>query len=335
MPRALDRGAHAQGERALLRPPDAALQRRPVATARRRRRCSSARSNDKLVRTVDRIYRLLGLIYPWKDIAAARHAVERGDRRTRARALEYLDNLLKGAIRRACCRSSRILPIDEKAHAKTSSHPAARSKSTLAQLVHDGTPWRSSRSRFVGRRLVVARDDLSSCWRRRNGEHAFGPATWAWPPQAGAAETADALPVVELADRSARDSALRLRLGRRIVPNRGERARRCGHEAGSRPVSRGTRSPTTCSSCLEGWVAGLRRDGAVRTRSRRRRRWLSRRSSRAARSPYTIVAVDRAVSLALGRGRIPDDAVGQHRAGAGIVPHAARQRPAHGGGGTS
>ena len=53
---------------------------------------------EKIVRTVDRIYRLLALIYPWKDVAAARWAIERGDNKARANALEYLD-LVQGLFR--------------------------------------------------------------------------------------------------------------------------------------------------------------------------------------------------------------------------------------------
>ena len=34
---------------------------------------------EKMARAVDRVYRLLGLIYPWKDIGAARYAIEHGD----------------------------------------------------------------------------------------------------------------------------------------------------------------------------------------------------------------------------------------------------------------
>ena len=45
-------------------------------------------------RTVDRIYRLLGLVYPWKDILAARWSLENGDPRIKASAAEYLDNTL-------------------------------------------------------------------------------------------------------------------------------------------------------------------------------------------------------------------------------------------------
>jgi hypothetical protein len=40
--------------------------------------------DDKLKRTLDRIYRELMLLYPWKDVAAARRTIE-GATRTRAR----------------------------------------------------------------------------------------------------------------------------------------------------------------------------------------------------------------------------------------------------------
>ena len=46
---------------------------------------------QKMARTKDRIYRLLALIYPWKDIAAAEWTLQHGDSRSRASASEYLD----------------------------------------------------------------------------------------------------------------------------------------------------------------------------------------------------------------------------------------------------
>ena len=69
---------------------------------------------EKTRRTVDRIYRLLGLLYPWKDIAATRWAVEHGDRRARAGALEYLDNILASQIRRRLMPVLEDIPLEEK-----------------------------------------------------------------------------------------------------------------------------------------------------------------------------------------------------------------------------
>jgi ATP:ADP antiporter, AAA family len=62
---------------------------------------------EKMKRGVDRIYRLLGLLYPWKDIILARHTIEHGDTRSRAGTLEYLDNVLAGGLRKT------LIPILE------------------------------------------------------------------------------------------------------------------------------------------------------------------------------------------------------------------------------
>ena len=70
--------------------------------------------SEKLDRTVDRIYRLLGLLYPWKDIAAARWAIERGDNRARANSLEYLDNVLSTQLRHRVLPSLEDTPVEEK-----------------------------------------------------------------------------------------------------------------------------------------------------------------------------------------------------------------------------
>ena len=70
--------------------------------------------DEKLVRSVDRIYRLLGLLYPWKDVAAARWAIEHGAPRGRANALEYLDNILASQLRRRVLPILEDLPLEEK-----------------------------------------------------------------------------------------------------------------------------------------------------------------------------------------------------------------------------
>jgi len=62
---------------------------------------------EKAARTQDRICRFLGLLYPWKDVAAARNAIQRGDARARAAALEYLDNLLARPLKK------KLMPLFE------------------------------------------------------------------------------------------------------------------------------------------------------------------------------------------------------------------------------
>ena len=70
--------------------------------------------DEKLARTVDRIYRLLGLLYPWKDVAAARWSIEHGDNRARANALEYLDNVLSAQLRHRVLPVLEEMPLKEK-----------------------------------------------------------------------------------------------------------------------------------------------------------------------------------------------------------------------------
>ena len=70
--------------------------------------------DQKLGRSVDRIYRLLGLLYPWKDIASARWAIEHGDARARSSAFEYLDNILASQLRSRLMPVLEEMPLDEK-----------------------------------------------------------------------------------------------------------------------------------------------------------------------------------------------------------------------------
>jgi AAA family ATP:ADP antiporter len=98
--------------------------------------------DDKLARTLDRLYRLLGLVYPWKDIADARYSIEHGDARTHGRALEYLDNRLSGAMRKRVMPIIDDAPMVEKVrHANRVLRTRPRDlEDTVAQLVHDDDP---------------------------------------------------------------------------------------------------------------------------------------------------------------------------------------------------
>ncbi len=69
---------------------------------------------QKMQRTRDRIYRLLGLLYPWRDIAAAEWTLQHGDPRSRASASEYLDNILTGRLRKEIMPVVEDLPVEEK-----------------------------------------------------------------------------------------------------------------------------------------------------------------------------------------------------------------------------
>jgi hypothetical protein len=88
-----------------------------------------------MARSRDRIYRLLGLIYPWKDIEAARYAIKHSDSRTRSAALEYLDNELKGTLRK------KLLPVLEEPIAGDELGNAHQSiEAAVSRLIQDPDP---------------------------------------------------------------------------------------------------------------------------------------------------------------------------------------------------
>src|SRR5688572_328057 len=121
--------------------------------------------DDKLARSIDRIFRLLGLRYSAKDVAAARYTIEHGVARERASALEYLDHEMTGLIRK------RVMPIIDEAplaerirHANSLLKTRARDvPDTVAQLFHDNDPIVAAAAvHFAGEhglRTVLA-DDL-------------------------------------------------------------------------------------------------------------------------------------------------------------------------------
>lgn len=166
---------------------------------------------DKLNRTLDRIYRLLGLIYPWKDIDDARFTLEHGSGRARSSALEYLEHLLRGPVR------ARVIPLiddisidDRVRHANLALKTRPRDlPDTLAQLIHDDDPVVSS----AAIHLVVQRqlwttlgDDIHHVLEHRSSDDTVADAA-AWavstqqPQQSGDAVVFDPLPTVELVDR--------------------------------------------------------------------------------------------------------------------------------------
>ena len=167
--------------------------------------------DDKLERTLDRIYRLLGLIYPWKDIAAARYTIEHGVSRNRSGAIEFMDNLLVGAIRRNVMPIIEESPVEEKvrrAHLALKTRPGDL-KETLAQLVHDSDPVVAAAAiHFVGRRRLWALcDDLEHTLVHRAASdwYVFEAASWVLAEHRLSDKRndlwTDPVPAVELADR--------------------------------------------------------------------------------------------------------------------------------------
>ncbi len=93
----------------------------------------------KMERAVNRIWLLLGVLHPWQDVSAARWAIERGDSKARASAIEYLDNLLPGPIRKRVLPVLEDAPLEEKVgrgNAIISTRPRDVEE-TLLQLIND------------------------------------------------------------------------------------------------------------------------------------------------------------------------------------------------------
>ena len=95
-------------------------------------RLSPGRALDqKIERIIDRIFRLLGLCTTGRTSAAARWTLQHGDQRTRASALEYLDNILSGPLRKQILFVLEEMPLDEKVRRgnvliKTRSRPSKK-----------------------------------------------------------------------------------------------------------------------------------------------------------------------------------------------------------------
>ena len=94
---------------------------------------------EKMSRMMNRVYLLLSLIYPWKDIAAARWTLEHGVGRAKASASEYLDNILSGPLRKQVMPMLEDMPREEKVRrANVILRTRPRDvEETLLQLIND------------------------------------------------------------------------------------------------------------------------------------------------------------------------------------------------------
>ena len=164
---------------------------------------------DKLKRTLDRAYRLAGLLYGADDIAASRYAIEHGDKARRTAAIEYLDNVLSGSVRKRLLPILDETPMTEKirhAHVVLNSRPRDAGD-TLAQLVHDDDPVIAATAlHFAARHPFSGLDDDLAyvlAHRQSSDRIVVDAATWLRSLRGAEAsrDTAIPLPAVELAHR--------------------------------------------------------------------------------------------------------------------------------------
>ena len=167
---------------------------------------------QKMERTRDRVYRLLALIYPWRDIGAAQWTLHRGDPRARASASEYLDNILTGQLRKRIMPVLEELPLDEKVrrgNVLVKSRPRDVEE-TLLHLINDDDQVVAAVAIDVvreSRRWTLA-DDVEHvlAYRDPRDWYVFEAASWALAEQRMPAERRrelwlEPLPAAELAGR--------------------------------------------------------------------------------------------------------------------------------------
>jgi HEAT repeat protein/CRP-like cAMP-binding protein len=168
--------------------------------------------DQKLERIRDRIFRLLGLIYPWKDIVAARWTLERGDTRSRSGALEYLDNILTGQLRKLIMPVIEELPLEEKVRRgnvliKTRPRDI---EETLLQLINDDDQVVAAAAIDVVRqqKMWTLADDIEHVLAHRDARdwYVFEAASWTLAERRMPAERRrelwhEPLPAAELAGR--------------------------------------------------------------------------------------------------------------------------------------
>jgi AAA family ATP:ADP antiporter len=167
---------------------------------------------EKHRRARGRIFRLLGMLYPSEDIAAVRSALNSSDARLRSGAVEYLDNLLSGDIRKRVMLLIEEMPVEERIRRGNSLFKTRVRdvEDTLAQLIHDDEEVIAAAAiQIVGQRSMWSlAGDLEHVLAHRDPRHwaVFEAASWALAaqrlsPERRRALWAEPLPAAELADR--------------------------------------------------------------------------------------------------------------------------------------
>ncbi len=138
---------------------------------------------EKTARAVDRVYRLLALLHPWRDIESVRWTIER-DASARGQAFEYLDNVLSQRVRRVVLPMLEDLPGPERerrGHELLGTR-ARDLEETLLALINDGDEIVAAAAvDLVGeQRLWNLADDVEHVLAHRPVDdwHVFQAASW-------------------------------------------------------------------------------------------------------------------------------------------------------------
>ena len=228
---------------------------------------------EKQARSRDRMFRLLGLIFPHDDIAAAHFAIDHGTARARASAAEFLDNLLGGELRKRVMLLIEDMPDGERVRRANVLFRTRRRdpEDTLAQLVHDEDQIVAAATikLIADRSIWKLADDVEHALAHRDVRdwYVFEAASWAlaarrMAPGERRKRWLEPLPAVELAERLSRiplfdyvsvDELFR-------VAGTGRQVR---HEAG-RVIYQEDVHPETLQFLIDGEVTVEAGDGAPR-----------------------------------------------------------------------
>jgi ATP:ADP antiporter, AAA family len=228
---------------------------------------------QKMERSKDRIYRLLALIYPWRDIGAAQWTLAHGDSRSRASASEYLDNVLTGQVRKRILPVLEEMPIEEKvrrANVLQKTRPRDVEE-TLLQLINDDDQVVAAAAIDVARQQKVwaLADDIEHVLAHRDVRdwYVFEAASWALAEKRMPAERRrelwhEPLPAAELASRL-RELPLFASVSVVELFRTAAAARQVRHEAATVLLQEGM-VPENTHFLLDGRVVATSRGGAPR-----------------------------------------------------------------------
>jgi len=229
---------------------------------------------QKMLRTKNRIYRLLALIYPWRDIDAAQWTLEHGDARGRASASEYLDNILSGQLRKQTMPVVEDLPLDEKVrrgNVLLRTRPRDIDE-TLLQLINDDDQVVAAAAIDIARQHKVwtLADDIEHVLAHRDARdwYVFEAASWALAEKRMPAERRrelwlEPLPAAELASRL-RELPLFASVSVDELFRIAAAAKQVRHDPGAVLLNEGG-VPLTTHFLLDGRVIGSSRDGEPRS----------------------------------------------------------------------
>jgi AAA family ATP:ADP antiporter len=167
---------------------------------------------EKYERTLGRVFQLVGLMTESGDVAAVRHTLRSADARARSGAIEYLDNLLKGQVRKRVMVLVEEMPLDERIRRGNAifGTRVRDVEDTVAQLMHDEDETIASAAIMLieANRMWSLAGDLEYVLSHRDVRdfHVFEASSWAlaasrMPSDRRRDLWQEDLPSVELADR--------------------------------------------------------------------------------------------------------------------------------------